>query len=95
MTMHSLMLQGSVHNSSKMKMFQFFHVLHTHQTGHPLSMIGMLWTRVYDSLFQFPPISNNFVQLLKRSGTIFHRLQSIQCEGDVALHEANGGHTRY
>ncbi|XP_064179527.1 E3 ubiquitin-protein ligase rnf213-alpha-like [Anguilla rostrata] len=45
-------------------------------TCHPLSMFGMLWTSTYDSVFQFPPMSNNFVQLLKRSGTIFHRLQS-------------------
>ena len=51
---------------------------------------------MYDSAFQFPPISSNFAQ---RSGTTFHRPQSTAwstlCEGDVALYEANGGHTRY
>jgi hypothetical protein len=31
------------------------HGLHTHQTCHPLSMCGMLWIDVYDSVFQFPP----------------------------------------
>jgi hypothetical protein len=36
---------------------------------------------------------------LKRSGTTFHKLQSTAwstlCEGDIALHETNGGPTRY
>jgi hypothetical protein len=36
----------------------------------------MLWIDVYDSMFQFLPISSNFAQPLKKSGTIFHRLQS-------------------
>jgi hypothetical protein len=81
-------------------MSQFFHGLHTHQTCHPLSMFGMLWIDVYDSVFQFPPISSNFTQTLSRSGTTFHRPQSIawstlmwrRC---VALNETNGGHNRY
>jgi hypothetical protein len=50
-------------------------------------------------VFQFPPISCNFAQPLKRSGTTFHRPQSTAwstlCEGDVELHEANGGQTIY
>jgi hypothetical protein len=40
-------------------------------------MFGMLWINVYDSVFQFPPISSNVAQQLKRSGTTFHRPQSI------------------
>ena len=40
----------------------------------PLSMFGMLWIDVYDSVFQFPPC--NFAQPLKSSGTKFHRPQS-------------------
>ena len=84
MKMHGPMLQGSVHNFWKLKMSQYFHGLHAHQTYHPLSMFGMLWV---DSLFQFPPISSNFAQPLKRSGTTFHRPQSTAwstlCEGDV------------
>jgi hypothetical protein len=43
---------------------------------HPLSMFRMLWIDMYDRVFQFPPISSNFTQPLKRSGTTFHRPQS-------------------
>ncbi len=54
---------------------------------HPLSMFGMLWIGVYDSVFQFLAISSNFTQPLKRSGPTFHRPQSTTwstlCEGDV------------
>ncbi len=54
---------------------------------HPLSMFGMLWIGVYNSMFQFLPISSNFAQPLKRSGPTFHRPQSTTwstlCEGDV------------
>jgi hypothetical protein len=46
------------------------------ETCQPLSMFGMLWIDVYDSVFQFPPMSNNVTQPLKRSGTTFHRPQS-------------------
>ncbi len=80
MIMHGPMLQGSVHNSWKLKTSQFLHGQQTHRTCHPLSMFGMLWISVYDSVFQFLPISSNFAQPLKRC---------------VALREANGGHTRY
>jgi hypothetical protein len=37
-------------------------------------MFGMLWIDVYNSVFQFPPISSNFAQPLKRSETTFHRV---------------------
>jgi hypothetical protein len=37
-----------------------------------LSIFGMLWIEVYESVFQFPPISINFAQPLKRSGRTFH-----------------------
>ena len=37
----------------------------------PLSMFGMLWIDVYDSMFQFPPISSKFAQRLKMSSTTF------------------------
>ncbi len=43
MIMHSPMLQGSVHNSWKLKTSQFLHGQHTHRTCHQLSMFGMLW----------------------------------------------------
>jgi hypothetical protein len=32
-------------------------------------MFGTLWIEMYNSVFQFPPISNNFSQPSKRSGT--------------------------
>ncbi len=38
MIMHCPMLQGSVHNSWKLKTSQFLHGQHTHQTCHPWSM---------------------------------------------------------
>ncbi len=62
MIMHGPMLQGSVHNSWKLKTSQFLHGQHTHRTRHPLSMFGMLGIGVYDSVFQFLPISSNFTQ---------------------------------
>ncbi len=68
MIMHGPMFQGSLHNSWKLKTSQFLHGQHTHWTCHPLSMFGMLWIGVYDSVFQFLPISSNFAQPLKRSG---------------------------
>ncbi len=86
MIMHGPMLKGSVHNSWKLEA-QFLHGQHTHWTSHPLSMFGMLWIGVYDSVFQFLPISSNFAQPLKRSGPTFHRPQSTAwstlCEGDM------------
>ncbi len=72
MIMHGPMLQGSVHNSWKLKTSQFLHGQHTRRTCHPFSMFGMLWISVYDSVFQFLPISSNFTQPLKRSGPTSH-----------------------
>ncbi len=76
MIMHGPMLQGLVHNSWKLKTSHFLHGQHTHRTCHPLSIFGMLWIGVYDSVFQFLPISSNFTQPLKRSGPTLHRPQS-------------------
>ncbi len=78
MIMLSLVLQGSVDNSWKLKTSQFVHGQHTHRTCHPLSMFGMLWIGVYDSVFQFLPISSNFAQSLKRSGPTSHNQQPDQ-----------------
>jgi hypothetical protein len=36
-------------------------------------MFGMFWIDVYNSMFQFLPISSNFPKPLKRCGTTFHR----------------------
>ncbi len=62
MIMHGPMLQGSVHNSWKLKTSQFLHDQPTRRICHPLSMFGMLWIDVYTSVFQFLPISSNFAQ---------------------------------
>ncbi len=78
MIMHGPMLQGSVHNSWMLKTSQFLHGQHTDRTCHPLNMFGMLWIGVYDSVFQFLPISSNFAQPLKRSGPTFHNQQPDQ-----------------
>ncbi len=78
MIIHGPMLQGSVHNSWKRKTSQFLHGQHTHRTCHTLSTFGMLWIDVYDSVFQFLPISSNFTQPLKRSGSTFHNQQPDQ-----------------
>jgi hypothetical protein len=68
MIMHYPMSQGFEHNTWKLIMSQFFHGLHTYQTNHPLSMCGMLWIEMYNSVFHFQTISSNFIQSLKRSG---------------------------
>ncbi len=51
MIMHGPMLQGSVLNSWKLKTSQFLHGQHTHRICHPLSIFGMLWIGVNDSVF--------------------------------------------
>ncbi len=54
MIIHGPMLQGSVLNSWKLKTSQFLHGQHTHRTCHPLSMFGMLWIVINDSVFPVP-----------------------------------------
>ena len=56
--------------------------------------LGCSGLALYDSEFQFSPISCNFAQPLNRSGTINNLINSMRRRCD-ALHEANGGHTRY
>jgi hypothetical protein len=63
------------------------------------SPIEHVWNALDEQVrvFQFLPISSNFMQPLK-SGTTFHRTQSTAWSTlyeDVTQHEANGGHTRY
>lgn len=40
----------------------------THRTCHSLSMLGMFWIGVHNSVFRFQSISSNFTQPLKRRG---------------------------
>ena len=94
MIMQGPMSQRSVTNSWKLKMSQFFHGLHTHQTCHPLSTFVMLWTDVSDSFFQ---VTANIQQLRTAIDEEWDNIPqstawSTLCEGDVV---ANDGHTRY
>lgn len=75
--MHSLMLQRSLHDPWKLKTFLFpSHGQHTHQTCQLVSIFGLLWTGIFNSVFQFLPILSNFTHLLKRIGPTFYRPQS-------------------
>ncbi len=98
--MHGPMMQGSAHNSWKLKTSQFLHGQHTHRTCHPLSMFGMLLISIYDSVFQF---KSNILQLrtvLEEEWTnipqaTINNLINSMWRRCVALREANGSHTRY
>ncbi len=62
MIMHGPMLQGSVHNSWKLKTSQFLHGQLTHWTCQLLSMFARLWMGVYDSRSsscQYPATSHS------------------------------------
>ncbi len=62
MIMHGLMLQGSVHNSWKLKTSQFLHRQHTHRTCHPLSMFwcsASVYTTTCSSVCQYPATSHS------------------------------------
>ncbi len=61
MIMHGPMLQGSVHNSWKLKTSQFLNGQHSHRTCHSLSMFGMVLIGVYNSAFQcqYPATSHS------------------------------------
>jgi hypothetical protein len=54
-------------------MSQFFHGLHTHQ------MFGIIWIDVYDSVFQFPPISINFAVEVSTHRSPFLEYLMIKC----------------
>jgi hypothetical protein len=56
-------------------------------------MFGMLLIGVYDSVFQFPPISSNFEEEWDNipQATINSLINFMRRR----CHAANGGHTRY
>ncbi len=97
MIMHGPMLQGSVHNSWKLKTSQFLHGQHTHRT---LSMFGMLWIM---SIRQRVPVPANIQQLhtaIEEEWTnipqhTINNLINSMWRRYAALREASGGHTRY
>ncbi len=93
MIMHGPMLQGSVHNSWKLKTSQFLHGQHTHRTYHPVITLDR-------RIRQCVPVPANIQQLhtvIEEEWTNIPQSTtwSTLCKGAVALHEANGGHTRY
>lgn len=63
----SPVFQGPLHSSRKPGTSQFLQGWKTDRTRLPLSLFGMLWIRVDDSVFQFLPISSNFPQPVKRT----------------------------
>ncbi len=104
MIMHGPMLQGSVLNSWKLKTSQFLHGQHTHRTCHPLSIFGMLWIGVNDSVFpSILAVPANIQQprtAIEEEWTnipqaTINNLTNSMRRRCVALSEANGGHTRY
>jgi hypothetical protein len=71
---HGPMSQGSLHNSWKLKMSHFFPLLAHSPDMSNIEHVCDALINMYDTVFQFPPISSNFAQPLKRSGTTFHSL---------------------
>ena len=95
MIMHGPMLQGSVHNSWKLKTSQFLHGQHTHRRCHPFSIfwtqhVSDTYTTVCSSSCQYPATSHSHWRGVDQQATINNLINSIwrRCE-------ANGGHTRY
>lgn len=60
---HSPVFQGPLRSSRTSQFLQGWKIDRT----CPLSLFGMLWIRVDDSIFQFLPISSNFPQPVKRT----------------------------
>ncbi len=63
MIMHGPMLQGSVHNSWKLKKSQFLHGQHTHRTMSPIEHVwdafGSAYTTASSSSCQYPATSHS------------------------------------
>ncbi len=88
--MHGHMLQGSVQNSWNLKASQLLHGQHTHRTCHTLSM--SLIEHVPANIWQLcTSIEEEWTNIPQ--ATINHLINSVR-RRCVALHEANGGHTR-
>jgi putative heme degradation protein len=56
-------------------------------------MFGMLWINVYDSVYNIQLLRTAIEE--KWDNIAQATINSpINCEGDVTMHETNGGHTR-
>ncbi len=71
------------HNATDVAGFEGACNWHAQGQGLDTGEDDALHWRVCDSVFQLPPISSNFAQPLKRSGSTFHRPQSTLCKRDV------------
>ncbi len=99
MIMHGPMLQGSVHNSWKLKTSQFLHGQHTSD----MSPIEHVWDALDRRIWQRDPVPANIQQLPTAieeewtnipQATINNLINSMR-RRCVALREANAGHTIY
>ncbi len=99
MIMHSPMLQRSVHNSWKLKTSQFLHGQHSPD----MSPIEHVWDALDRHIRHRVPVPDNIQQLRTTieeewtnipQATINNLINSMQ-RRCVALHKANGGHTRF
>ena len=97
MIMHGPMLQGSVHNSRKLKTSQFLHGQHALRTCHPLSMFGMLWIRhIYDTYTTIPANIRQLRTAIEEEWTNIPQATINNLINSMRRRcEANGGHTRY
>ncbi len=81
MIMHGPMLQGSVHNSWKLKTSQFLHGQHTHQTCHHWACFGCsgsAYKTACSSSCQYPATSHSYWRGVDQHST-GHNQQPDQC----------------
>ncbi len=100
MIMHGPMLQGSVHNSWKLKTSQFLHGQHTHRNMSPIEHV---WDALDRRIRQRVLVPANILQLhtsieeewTNSPQTTINNLMNSMRRRCVALCEVNGGYTRY
>ena len=73
--MHSPMSQGAVHNSWKLKMSQFFHGLHTHQTLHPLNIFWEALGQRVGQNVPGPPIEKDWDNIPQAINSVINSMR--------------------
>ncbi len=98
MIMHGPILQGSVHNSWKLKTSQFLHgpaySPDMSPIGACLGCSGSAYTSACSCSCQYPATSHRHWRGVDQHPTINNLINSMRSRC-AALREANGGHTRY